>query len=162
MPRQVGIVAVIGGDDDEIVRRRICARKRGEPGVELDERLRVASDIAAVAEEHVEIDEVGEEQAVVAVGPAFVDRGHAFGVGSGRRANAVMPLPAKMSRFCRRLRRRSPLSAMAFSTVRGGTIEYRAGRWCAGMRRASPVKGRAMTRPMRQASQWRRAMRQIS
>ena len=72
------------------------------------------------------------------------------------------PLPAKISLTFPTPSTRSPVSAMAFRTVRWGAIEKSCRplvRWKAP---GEPVKGRAMTRPIRQAFACRRAMRQIS
>ena len=62
------IVSVVGGDDHEIILVDL-AEKRREPMIEFDEGARVAGNIAAVSEEHVEIDQVREDEAFAALGP---------------------------------------------------------------------------------------------
>src|SRR5260370_8137789 len=55
------IAAVIGGDDREIARAQRLAERR-QPGIEALERPSIASRVAAMAVERVEIVEIGEDQ----------------------------------------------------------------------------------------------------
>ena len=59
--RRRRIVAVIGGDDEQI-RRPQVRQQRGEPRVEALEIARVAGDVVAMPVERVEVDEVREDQ----------------------------------------------------------------------------------------------------
>ena len=59
------VVAVVGGQDQQIVRAQ-RGDELGQPGVEGLERRGVAGDVAAVAVDRVEIDEVGEDEVAVA------------------------------------------------------------------------------------------------
>ena len=155
------VVAVIGGDDDEVV--LVDPREEaGEPRVELDQRLRVAGDVAAVAVEHVEIDEVREDQPVVGRVPQLVDRGHAFGVrGRGRRArdaaagedvadlaHAFDREPGFLDRVEHGARRHHRIIVPAARALPRAGLRRR---------KAARSRGRCDT-----ASQCRRAMRQIS
>ena len=58
----IGIAAVIGGDQQQIGGAQ-RGEKRAEQRVEFLERTREAFHILAVSVEHVEIDQVGENQA---------------------------------------------------------------------------------------------------
>src|SRR5260370_40233936 len=55
------IATVIGGDDREIARAQRLAERR-QPGIEALERPSIASRVAAMAVERVEIVEIGEDQ----------------------------------------------------------------------------------------------------
>ena len=62
VPTHVGIVAVIGGDDQQIARAQ--PRQHGRKPASNHSRCRgIAGNVAAVAVEAVELDEVGEDQA---------------------------------------------------------------------------------------------------
>src|ERR1041384_205298 len=81
-PAERRIVSVIGGDDHQ-VRRRDLIHEFAEPFVELYERSRVTIDLAAMAVDHVEIDEVREDESVFEPLPVFLNALHAFGVSVG-------------------------------------------------------------------------------
>jgi len=55
--RRSGVAAVIGRDDQQVLRRQLPV-KRGKPGVELVERFGVSFDIVAMAVKLIEIDQV--------------------------------------------------------------------------------------------------------
>ena len=59
-----GVAAVIGGDEEEPALAE-GSQEIGDRGVGLQERLGVALWVSAVAEEHVEIDQVREDEAAV-------------------------------------------------------------------------------------------------
>src|ERR1700676_305407 len=73
------IVAVVRGDNNEILRRNLLD-KTTEPLIELDKRLRISGDIPAMPEDHVEVDEVHEDQSLVGCRPEVVDLVHAVAV----------------------------------------------------------------------------------
>jgi len=81
-PARVGIAAVVGGDHQEVVASEGC-EKLSELRVEFLERAGESFDVLAMAVEHVEVDEVAEDEA----GWAFANRGSEFGhairVGTG-------------------------------------------------------------------------------
>src|SRR6266849_2349746 len=78
-PARIRIATVVGGEQQEIGGAEL-GEKRSEKRVEFFERARKAFDVLAMAEEHVEIHEVGKDQ----TGGAFTERGakfvHAVGV----------------------------------------------------------------------------------
>ena len=74
-----GVAAVVGGEEEEVVGGE-GGEEGGEEGVELFERAGEAFDVFAMAVEHVEVDEVGEDEAGGAVGEGVEDFGHAVGI----------------------------------------------------------------------------------
>jgi len=81
-PAGIGIAAVVGGENEEIAAGEKW-KEIGEGGVEFFEGAGKAFNVFAMAVEHVEVDEIAEDEAVgtfVKRGDEFVD---AVGVGSG-------------------------------------------------------------------------------
>ena len=87
-PRVIGavmcrIVSMIGRDDDEIIALDPL-EEIAEPEIKFEERARVSRKVPPMAVEHVEIDEVGENESVVRALPQFVDHSRPLGIGCGR------------------------------------------------------------------------------
>ena len=76
-PAKCRIIAVIRRDDDEIVGFHF-AEKSIEPRVEFFERFRIANYVTPVPEEHVEIDQIREDEAVLKSRPQLRDSLHPF------------------------------------------------------------------------------------
>ena len=74
-----GVVAVVGGDDDEVAVAQGGLDLRDAP-VEGLERGRIAGNVAAVAEFAVEIDEIGEDEAAVGQILQRLDGGRQAGI----------------------------------------------------------------------------------
>src|SRR5271169_4718511 len=62
VPARIGVAAVVRGDEQQ-VRRAQESEERAQHAVELFERFREALDIFAMAVQHVEIDQIAENQA---------------------------------------------------------------------------------------------------
>ena len=157
-----GIAAVVGGDD-----QHVAGAEPGSSGAELAvERLQgrpVAGDVVAVAVEHVEIDQVGEDQPRAARPP--VPRA------SRRMPSALpwlgrerpMPRPAKMFSILPMAVTATPFFSRMSRTVSPGGRMGKSRRLAVRLKfPGRPTKGRAMTRPIRQSSQSVRARRHIS
>src|SRR2546426_3983104 len=78
-PARIRIATVVGGEQQEIGGAELC-EKRSEKRVEFFERVRKAFDILAMAEEHVEIHEVGKDQTGGTVTKRGAELVHAVGV----------------------------------------------------------------------------------
>src|ERR1043166_9678387 len=77
------IVSVIGGDHNEIFWLH-RSRETAEPLIEFQQDIRVASHVAAMSVEHVEIDKICEDQTVWRLRPKLSDFLHAFTIRLGR------------------------------------------------------------------------------
>ena len=85
------IAAVIGGDDRQIAGLQFRL-EFGQPPIELFQRRGVARHVAAVAEQHVEIDEIGEQEIAVLQPLERGQRGVEQGVVAGRLDDFAHPL----------------------------------------------------------------------
>ena len=134
----------------------------GQPRVQLDERAREPGGVVAVAVDHVEVDQVDEQQAAVQRGERLQRQAQAVAV-----ALAVERLRSgRARRRCPRSCRRRPPSSPAprsdrAASARAARARSRAGCRCAETRPAAPTNGRAMTRPMWWRSAIARAASQI-
>ena len=157
------IVAVIGGDD-AIIARAQCGFDRAKPRIEGLKAGSVAGHVSAMAKFGVEIDQIDDNEPAVGgrrqrleqeVDIAVVALALAF-----RSGVAVGENVADLAdRDDRALGARSPLKQIA---VRRGNREILAIGGADEVPGASPMKGRAMTRPMLSGSQRRRAILQSS
>ena len=95
-PAKRRVVPVVGGDDDEVVRLHDF-EKIAEPAIEFRQRLRVTGHVAPMAEEHVEIDQIREEQAVFHFRPKLARCIPCLRRSKRSGCDSVMPSPAKMS-----------------------------------------------------------------
>jgi hypothetical protein len=75
-----------------------------------------------VTEEHVEVDEVREDEPVTPLAPHRIDPPHAFAFDAVGK-DSVTPWPAKMSLIFPTPMTGTPASLIASRTVRGGFIE---------------------------------------
>ena len=144
------VVAVVGGDHDEVARRQ-RGLDLGYPRVEGLEAGGVARDVATVAELLVEIDEVGEDEPAVGQPREGGQRRVEIG------GIAVALSPPRRWRGARRCRRSCPprrrRALLGSAREERGPPAGRRGVVLAGCRCATkpvsgePRKGRAMTRP---------------
>ena len=105
----------------------ISREEIAEPAIEFLQRARVAGDIAAVTEEHVEIDQIGEDQPVASLSAqssamrcmpsAFEAVGYDSVIPSPAKMSLIFPTPITASSFADRVQHRR---AAASSSNRAG------------------------------------------
>ena len=74
-----GVIAVIGGEDDEVVGADF-RKKRSQPNIEFLQRPRIPGHVAAVSVQHVKIHQVGKKQPARSRLPQVVNGLHAMGI----------------------------------------------------------------------------------